>query len=441
MNTRICIAVIIALLAAACQPSDNTEATLQPPPTVTIGQSISGALSAENVSVGNSAAVANPATAVASSIRTTATPDYSACPSTAFEARLQTSPPDREAAVDAILSYLNAGGSPEDLLQDMDMLWDAVGETGYLRNTDDLTGEGSVDITLGYTAPDGIGTLLIIGCEDGRFVSHYETTTATSEPPEIVWLEDMNNALPAEVVFSSRVCREAELCEYATQLLSWNAQLGRFVNLLDDNLISLEPPSVQDMDNDDVAELVVNMTSNGTSATGPLRTGVNIYDWDGSSYTLSIIQLNSPRYRIQVVHQGDRAFSRQNWEEAARLYQLAMSSEDLRYWFNDGPETVMSYALYRLILAQAVTNDPALPETITRLNLDFAVTEETPLEAQPVFVTMAYTFLNTLQDTADLHSACEDVLDIVESDETALALLNRYGDRSPQYTALDLCPF
>lgn len=441
MSTRFLIVVIIALLTAACQPSDTTEATLPPLPTVTVGQSVSGALSAENVSVGSGAAVSNPATAVASSVQTTATPDYSACPSTAFEARLQANPPDREAAVDAILSYLNAGGSPEDLFQDMDTVWDAVGETGYMRNSDDLTGEGSVDIALGYTAPDGIGTLLIIGCEDGRFVSHYETTTVSEEPPEIVWLEDVNNTPPAEVVFSSRVCREAELCEYATQLLSWNARLGRFVNLLDDNLISLQPPSVQDMDNDDVAELVINMTSNGTSATGPLRTGVNIYDWDGASYTLSIIQLNSPRYRIQVVHQGDRAFSQQNWEEAARLYELALSNEDLRYWFNDGPETVVSYAFYRLILAQAVINDPALPETITRLNLDFAVTEEEPLEDQPVFVTMAYTFLNTLQDTADLHSACEDVLDVVEGDETALELLNRYGDRSPQYTALDLCPF
>jgi hypothetical protein len=43
--------------------------------------------------------------------------------------------------------------------------------------------------------------------------------------------------------------------------------------------------------------------------------------------------------------------------------------------------------------------------------------------------------------TNNLHSACLEVQDIITARQEALTLLNRYGSRSPTYTATDVCPF
>jgi hypothetical protein len=54
---------------------------------------------------------------------------------------------------------------------------------------------------------------------------------------------------------------------------------------------------------------------------------------------------------------------------------------------------------------------------------------------------MALDFWNAYQITNDLHAACLRAQETVTARPDALELLNRYGSRSPTYTAADLCPF
>jgi hypothetical protein len=54
---------------------------------------------------------------------------------------------------------------------------------------------------------------------------------------------------------------------------------------------------------------------------------------------------------------------------------------------------------------------------------------------------MSIAFWDALQVTNNLHSACLEVQDIIRARPEALSLLNRYGSRSPTYTADELCPF
>mgnify|MGYP006270756999 CR=1 FL=1 len=58
-----------------------------------------------------------------------------------------------------------------------------------------------------------------------------------------------------------------------------------------------------------------------------------------------------------------------------------------------------------------------------------------------VDVQMANVFVNRLQETNDLNSACQAVQAIIDERDEALGFINRYGVRSPTYTALDLCPY
>ncbi|MFQ3673657.1 MAG: hypothetical protein SNJ83_08685, partial [Aggregatilineales bacterium] len=174
--------------------------------------------------------------------------------------------------------------------------------------------------------------------------------------------------------------------------------------------------------------------------TGPLRRGVHIYDWNGSSYVLSIVQLEPPRYYIQIAHEGDRQFSQLRMAEAAATFQLLADAEGLRYWFNDEAEWLRSYALYRLLLAYAYLDDPRQGDVFAEIVTQFPLVEGSA-DALPVYAQMAYRFLEAVQRGEGLHQACREALELAGERREALTRLNRYGTRSPVYATLDLCPF
>jgi len=152
---------------------------------------------------------------------------------------------------------------------------------------------------------------------------------------------------------------------------------------------------------------------------------------------LSIIQLDPPRFLIQVLQQADKAFEQLNTDEAISLYELSVrSNNSLRFWYDDEPTILNSYGLYRLLLAYAYVEDERRLDTYQTIVQTFP----DPATA-PVYVSMSAAFWDALQVTNNLHSACVDVQNIIQARPEALALLNRYGSRSPTYTAQDLCPF
>lgn len=431
--------IFLMVILAACQPEAPTAPTMIPFPTMTIGQTLRGVLTPAGANLQNSA-LSNPATAIALSSRPTATPDYTACPTTSGSIALAALPQTITAANEALLNYLNAGGASENLENLLRQHWTALGETGYLRSQDVL-GRGAQDILVGYTAAGETGVMAIFGCQDGRYVLRYTITADGSEPPQIIRIGDINRDFVPEIVFTRRVCDTSEACEFETQVIVWQASQGRFINLLAEPLIGLNIPTLNDIDNDEVQELVLNLDQRGNAATGPLRTGVNIFDWNGSAYVLSIIQLDPPRYRIQIIHQADRDFLRLDIPAALQLYQLALDTPDLRDWFNDGRAVETSYALYRQILVYAYLGDERIGEALVRLNTDFPLQEGITLENLPPYVEMAYVFLNEFEVNSNLNAACTAVQAIIAARPQALDLLNRYGSRSPTYSALDLCPY
>jgi hypothetical protein len=438
MKTLILSLIILLLLGAGCQAVNPTIPTDIPFPTMTVGQQVEGRLPTAgprslNIGIQATAAISN---------RTTPTPDTSRCPFANPAAILGEFPSSRVDAISVLLQFLNDGGTAQRLQETILSQWNAFGETGYLE-TLDLTGEGSPEIILGYIAPGDVGTLLIFGCQAGRYVQLYEAISDGLEAPQILALENINNVAPNDLVFSRRRCTDAETCEFQTQIIAWEFRLGRFVNLLVENLLTLELPQLRDIDNDQVQEIVIELESNGTAATGPLRTGVNIYDWNGQLYVLFSIQLDPPRYRIQVIHEGDRAFSHLNMPAAIQAYRLALDlDQDLRYWFNDGPINDISYGQYRLILANAYMRDSAgIINTRDAMNEQFPREEGEELEDLPVYVHMANVFVDNLVQNGDLHNACAAVQEVISERPEALQLINRYGSRSPNYSALELCPY
>jgi hypothetical protein len=427
----------ILVLLAACQPTQplNVPPTAIPFPTMTPGRLIDGVLPTVMGLALDGSGLANPATAVALASRPTPTPNYGACPA-AGSPSLPAMPTTGRAITEEITNFLSDGGTAPSLTDGL-RSWGLLGDQGVVRNDVDFTGGGVADVVLAYSAPDDGGTLLILGCMNGLYAPLYQSITG-GDTPQIIVAGDINFDHIPDLLFSNRQCSadNSDDCSYRTQLISWTPQGGRFISLLNGPLSSAEPPAINDVDNDQVAEVVVRLSDPGNSATGPLRTGVNIYDWNGASYVLSIVQLDPPRFKIQVIQEADRAFARLDTTQAISLYQQSQTNKDLRFWLNDEPAILDAYVYYRLVVMYAYTEDNDLLPTYQA-----AIASAPDPATQPVYIAMIDAFWNALQVTHNLHSACVEVQAIITARPEAVGLLNRYGSRSPVYNAADLCPF
>jgi hypothetical protein len=429
------LSLLLLLLLAACQSQVVPLAGPTPIsfPTMTPGRQISGALATP---IPEDPSLSNPATAVALGARPTATPDYSQCPPVDAPPTLDDVIAGGLSLVNGIAAYLNEGGSADALRNEL-IAAELLGETGSVQTTYDLTGEGTAEIIVTFATPEGEGVFLALTCENGRYLTRYQSVTGDN-PPEILRVEDMNNDGVTDVLFAVEGCSDVDgLCQYRTTIMTWDRTEGRFINLLNTPPDGDLPPTVGDIDNDLVQEVITIQEGRGTSDTGPIRTGSQIYDWNGVSYVLSVSQPDPVRYVIEVVHEADRAFREERNDDARRLYAFALDNPDLAYWFGGTEQDVLSsYIRYRLLIlfTFAENGDPfTMYEEIRTTFPDF--------NQAPVYALLAEAFSQRYQVSNNLNVACSDVLDLIEERPIALDLLNRYGTRSPTYTAESLCPF
>jgi hypothetical protein len=426
---------LIALAACQSDPPLATESAALPFfPTMTAGQVIRRDLPPAIAQNSGS----NPATALALANQATATPNFAACPSRSEVTLTGTAPQTADALSESIAQYLSAGGSPEGMLTGLRDRWGFInsGEFGgFIDSGLDLTGEGAPDLVVSLIAPQTGGTLMIFSCLDGRYVNRYQTG-GQGTPPQLLTTDDLNLSGSPDLLFTSRVCDDDDVCQFNTQMASWDDTRNRFVNLLGSGVISANLPETQDVDGDSITEVVVRFDDDGSAATGPLRTGYQVYDWDGFTYAESFAQYDPPRFRIQAIHEADDAFRRGDFSDAIGLFAQAIDSPTLENWQNNDSEILPAYALYRLLLAHAYTEDPRLAETQARMLSTYP-----DLLTAPVYAELALRFWETLQGTGNLHSACLTTQAIINSRPEAVTLLNRYGSNSPTYSASELCPF
>lgn len=428
------------LLLAACTPvPPPVRESITPFPTATPGRVVYGELLPSGSTLLSQPGLSAPSTVVAIAPPTTPTPDFSSCPAANPDAVLESAPPDNALVlIEEAVRYLNSGGSGQTLIDTLRDRWNVIPDDAIARADIDYTGEGVADVLMPYVGRDNIAGLVIIACRAGANDVVFEVVSDTTAPPSVLAFLDLNRDRRNDLLYSVPECEsdDPDACQFLTQMVTFSPIRSRFVELMPSNVTSENVPQVLDFDNDEVSEVVVRLESRGTAATGPLRTGTNVYDWNGSQYVLSIVELQPPRFKIQVLHEGDRALLRGDYAQAETTYRGAIENTDLRFWFNDEPDILQSYALFRLLQSQVMT--AAIGQTSTLAEIQRIYPDPA---ARPVYADMAVLFLETFQSTADVHSACVAVETIIAARPEAVDQLNRYGSRSPSYTALDLCPF
>lgn len=442
----IILSLTCVLVLAACQQEIEPAQlpTIQPFPTATPGITFNGILPTEDRSA-TGTLLSNPATAAALANIPSPTPNTSACPPPTEDTELEQRPDDPAAITDELLRYLSAGGSIDDLRDSLETEWDVLdeeNEIGFLLDDLDVTGDGTPEIILSYSSPAGGGSLLVAGCESRRYLPRYDILTGFDAAPILVTTDDINQDGLIDLVYASEECEELDPdageddepdCRFRTQIATWQPTVRRMTGLISTGILSDSVPRLQDTDGDAVNEIIVDVEDIGNVDTGPLRTGLQIYDWNGEQYVLSIAQPDPLRYRIQVIHQADRYLAQREIDQAILLYQQSITNDDLQVWLRNENEILETYALYRLLLAYVYNNDERASELI---QLIAGIAGELPLYSR-----MAVAFWESMQANQDISEACIDVLLFIDSEPESVDLLNRYGTRNPTYSARDLCPF
>jgi hypothetical protein len=371
-----------------------------------------------------------------------------------------------------VLDFLNAGGSPQQLIS-------ALQERGWpqkwLRYVD-LTHDGISELVVAATH------LNIFSCWDGQYRTLLEVDPRdTLLPHTIVATADMNRDSLPEVVLTTTGCGLGE-CLTAS-IYEWDGR--EFQNRISGSASGFEagslvggmfqgPPeaAVFDADEDGLLDLVLRggIPANRTDRIyyGPWREEAHLYKWNGENFVFDHIEFSPPEYRFQVVQDGDEAILRRADDKALALYQEAIFSQALKGWSPErsqqlaeqnaaalapgGTPTPMllpadpkeydqlaAYSRYRMMLLYLLQGQPTKAQaTYAVLQQDFP-----PENAGYPYTELAMQFWEAYQVSYDMKQACGKAIEYASTNSEILLPLGSlyHGMQSHFYTPEDICPF
>ncbi|KAA3644997.1 MAG: hypothetical protein DWQ07_16485 [Chloroflexi bacterium] len=352
----------------------------------------------------------------------------------------------------AILDYLNAGGTAEELAVDMEAL--GINNPPPLPDTApitaasaDFTGDGLLDIAVSFinaevqsaTPP---GMLVIYTCSTNIYsISHLEISSESNGAPAIVSSIDLNNDLLADVIYSNTNCG-ASTCFQSVQILTWNGEF--FEPRLEGSTNELPYPDIQlvDYDQDMIYSLEIVSGGSGSVGAGPQRPVMQTWDhnsetglWQAGEQTLG-----PSDFRIHLIHDADDAARRGEYEIALLLYEQAVNSDELRDWSNHTEErrTLSAYARFKMVaLNTFLENEGQAQQVLQQM-------QQTYLSNQPqfVFVQMAEEFLlGYFEGGTDLGCTAAHVYAAQNADRVLVPLGPViYGYTNREYSPIDICP-
>jgi hypothetical protein len=341
--------------------------------------------------------------------------------------------------------YLSAGGSPT-VLEATLRNWSAITDTGGVVQADtDLTGDGVPEVIvtlynpLTYNAEAllNAGQLLVYGCDKGGYRLLYKTESNPGIAiPELVRVGDMNADVKAELVYFTQTCSGA-MCYKEAKILSWNAIVGAFEELNSGQIVAVNGRiSVADVDGDGVLELTAQINPPGTAVTGPPRSVVDIWDWNGADYLLARRDPAGSRYRIHAMYDADDLLDAGQWRPAILAYDAARRDTTLQSWTIPGEtEILRAYADFRIMSTYALLKNGRAETWFTTLQGD-----SPPGSPGYGFAQMGTAFMDNYRATQDARAACAQAISVAAG-TNVLSLMNSYGTNNRSYTLNDLCPF
>jgi hypothetical protein len=347
-------------------------------------------------------------------------------------------------APEAILTYLNAGGTPDGLKQALNNA--GIANQPVSVQTADMTGNGKNDWVVSIFDPGSQlippgGALLIYTCQGGGYeLSLNQPTPQGKGGPHLWYLQDLDADGRADLVYSLATCG-AHTCFEDVKILSWDS--GNFRERLEGSSADLPYPriEVRDPDGDGIFQLEVTGTGIGSVGAGPQReiTWAWTYDpgtgmWDKTSESLG-----TSNYRIHILQDADTAARQGDYQNALVLYQRVVSDPTLQDWVDPEKEQAElgAYAHFKIMTLYLILGQD-----------DFASTAFQEMKnAYPsnslgyAYVELADAFRQAYMQ-GGIAAGCEAANSFAGSHTDQILLpLNSFGYGNPEYTPQDICPF
>jgi hypothetical protein len=354
----------------------------------------------------------------------------------------------------AIRQFLSAGGSVA-TLRDRLAAWNALpGSSGPFGESDvpqvtaaDLTGDGVPEVIVAVINPSAQvatsppGDLFVFGCEAGAYVRLYRHGVEDEEfgPTALVYaIDDANEDGLTELAYVARMCG-AHTCFETLQLLGWDG--NQLVSLMGSELTMPYPTYT-------IAPGRIEAQSGGIGSVGaePQRTHSEIWEWNGSVFTVTETIYEPPTYRYHALLDGDRALRDGDDETARATYRRVIDDDALEEWgatsgVMDPAEErafLSAFARWRLVLTHLQMGDvSAAQDAYNQLQA-----EHPPGTAGRDVAALTETFWNAYLDSDSVAAGCRAVVAATDEDDVVLQFFNQnYGYANPWWEPPDLCPF
>jgi hypothetical protein len=341
----------------------------------------------------------------------------------------------------AILDYLNAGASPEELA--VSLILQELGPKDRPVWAEDLNGDGVREVvaTVINLALQPQGAMLIFDCQDGQYVlSHTVVSSEGTFAPQLLYVQDFNNDGNHEVIYSIKNCG-AHTCFEDVNILSWRN--GEYTSIFEGSTLDYPYPDIKltDFNHDGVYNMEVTGTTIASVGAGPQRNSINTWAYDQISGTwkLSEQTMAASPFRIHLMHDAEAAMDRGEYLIGGLLFQQVIEDDTYLEWAN--PETeynnLAAYAYFKRIVAASFFNDQAAAKAL------FTELEELYAESdQYAYVEMAALFL-TEAESLGLEEGCSAARQYA-ADNLFVILTPLgsavYGYANPDLEPADVCP-
>jgi hypothetical protein len=342
--------------------------------------------------------------------------------------------------------YLSAGGPPT-VLEATLRNWGAITDKGGMVQADtDLTGDGVLEVIVTMYSPAtyndeallNAGQMLVYGCDGGGYRLLYQTPyNAGLALPELLRVGDMNADVKNELVYASQTCNGSS-CYKEGKILSWNSIVGAFEELNNGQIVAINGRiGIADLDGDGVLELTAQINPPGTTTTGPGRSVIDTWDWNGLDYMLALREEpEGARYRIHAIYDADDLLRDGQWRPAIVAYDDARRSQSLLSWTVPNEyELLRAYAAFKIMITYALLKNGRAEDWFNVVQ-----GENPPGSAGHGFAQMAQAFMDNFRATNDARAACAQAIS-AGATTSVLGSLNGYGYNNRAYTLNDLCPF
>jgi len=347
-------------------------------------------------------------------------------------------------APEAILAYLNAGGSPDELGQALNQA--GIANQPVSVQTGDMTGNEKNDLVVSIFDPGSQlippgGALLIYTCQEGVYdLTVNQPTPQGQGGPHLWYLQDLDADGRADLVYSLATCG-AHTCFEDVKILSWED--GSFKERLEGSSADLPYPVIKvgDPNGNGIYQLEVTGTGIGSVGAGPQRdtTWAWTYDPGTGMWDKTGESLGPSNYRLHVLQDADTAARQGDYQKALVLYQRVVSDPSLQDWVDPEKEQAElgAYARFKIMTLYLILGQD-----------DFASTAFQEMKNAYPSNSLGYAYVE-LSDAfrkaytqGSIAAGCEAANGYASShSDQILQPLNSFGYGNPEYTPQDICPF